>query len=222
MSGAPVAAEPSRVEPSTLVSASRVIAVLRAPSAAAYRPVVDVLVDQGIVSIELTMTTPGTLEVVEDLVTRYAGRAEVGVGTVTDESTAERALDRGAAYLVTPTVAPAVIAKAVHQGRPVFPGAFTPSEVHRSWSLGATAVKLFPASHLGPSFAAALRGPFPQIVIVPSGGVRVADIPDWLGAGALAVSLGSELLGDAFRGGDLRALAARADQVRAVVDECGR
>lgn len=215
-----MAAEPSRVEPSTLVSASRVIAVLRAPSAAAYRPVVDVLVDHGIVSIELTMTTPGTLEVVEDLVTRYAGRAEVGVGTVTDESTAELALDRGAAYLVTPTVAPAVIAKAVHRGRPVFPGAFTPTEVHRCWSLGATAVKLFPASHLTPSFAAVLRGPFPQIAIVPSGGVRVDDIPAWLAAGALAVSLGGELLGDAFRSGDLHALAARAAQVRVVVDGC--
>lgn len=92
------------------------------------------------------------------------------------------------------------------------------AEVHTNWSTGASAVKVFPASMVGPGYLSALRGPMPDVATMPSGGVRTADIRSWLDAGAIAVSLGGELLGDAFRGGDRGALRERAEQVRAAVD----
>ncbi len=212
-------AGPARIEPSPLLRSSRVIAVLRAAAAEAYLPVVEVLVDAGVVSIELTLSTPGTIAVIGELVARFHGRAEIGVGTVLTAADAESALAAGAAYLVTPTVAPKVVAAAVRSGRPVYPGAFTPTEVHRNWTAGASAVKIFPASVVGPGYLSALRGPFPAVDMVPSGGVTPELAPDWLRAGAVAVSLGGELVGDALRGGDLHALASRAAHVRRLVDE---
>lgn len=209
-----------RAAPSAIVSSGRVIAVLRARAAAAYGPVIDVLAGEGISSIELTLTTPGTLEVVADLVERHGAAVEIGVGTVLDATHAEQALLAGAAYLVTPTVCHPVVELARRHDRPVYPGAFTPTEVQISWAMGATAVKLFPASHLGPSYLSALRGPLPDVAVLPSGGVRIDDIPAWLQAGALAVGMGGELIGDAFAGGDLRELAGRARRVRQVVDGC--
>lgn len=207
-----------RVPPSDLLRSTRAVAVLRAPTATAYDAVVDVLVECGIRSIELTMTTPGTLDTVGALVERYAGVAEIGVGTVLSAGTAEQALAAGAAFLVTPTVSPEVIAAALRRRRPVYPGAFSPTEVQTNWSLGASAVKIFPADQVGPGYLKALRGPLPDVAAMPSGGVRLEDIPAWLAAGAVAVSLGGELLGDALRGGDLRALAVRARRARALVD----
>ncbi len=207
-----------RVAPSALLRDGRAIAVLRAPDAAAYEAVADVLVDQGIRSLELTLTTPGTLEVVERLVDRYAGRAEVGVGTVLTTSHAEAALDAGAAFLVTPTVLVEIVATALRAQRPVYPGALTPTEVAANWFAGASAVKLFPASLIGADYLAALRGPFPNLLALPSGGVTVESIPSWLTAGAIAVSLGGELVGDALRGGDLRDLEARARDIRTMID----
>ena len=211
-----------RTPPSATLLDGRVVAVLRARAAGDYPAVVEVLVDAGIRSIELTLTTPGTLDVLPAIVAAVGSAAEVGVGTVLSGDDAERALARGAAFLVTPTVRPAVIATAVGAGRPVYPGALTPTEVEADWSAGASAVKVFPASVVGPAYLRALAGPFPDVLAMPSGGVAVDDAPAWLAAGAIAVSLGGELLGDAFRGGDLRALADRARRARALVDAAPR
>ena len=101
----------------------------------------------------------------------------------------------------------------------VYPGGLTPTELHAGWKLGATAVKVFPASVVGAGYVGQLRGPFPDIQVIPSGGVDIEDVPDWIRAGALAVSLGGPLLGDAFKGGDLRELTARARRVRELVDQ---
>ncbi|WP_420117008.1 bifunctional 4-hydroxy-2-oxoglutarate aldolase/2-dehydro-3-deoxy-phosphogluconate aldolase [Micromonospora sp.] len=187
-----------------------VVAVLRADAADRYAPVVRVLADSGICSIELTMSTPGTLDVLTDLRAQIAGsKADLGVGTVPDVATARQALDLGADFLVTPAVDTAIVEAAVDRGVPVYPGALTPTEVSTAWRAGATAVKLFPASTVGPSYLSHLRGPFPHIPILPSGGFGVAEIPVWMGAGAIAVSMGSSLLGDALRGGSLTDLARR-------------
>lgn len=207
-----------RVPPSGLLLAGRAVAVLRATGADRYLPVIDVLVAAGITSIEVTLTTPGTTEVLAQLVERYAGRAEIGVGTVLSEPSAVAVLEAGAAFLVTPTVQLDVIAVAREAGRAVFPGAFTPTEIAANWAAGASAVKVFPARSLGPSYLRAIAGPFPDALLVPSGGVTIEAVPQWLAAGAVAVSLGGELVGDALRGGDLDALADRARQLRAVID----
>lgn len=220
----PAAAEPptvkqARVPPGGHLRSGRVVAVLRAQHSSAYRPVVDVLVEAGITSIELTLTTAATLVTLPSLVQGVSGTAEVGVGTVLTADQAEAVLQAGAAYVVTPAVLPEVVAVTARHHRPSFVGGLTPTEVLAGWDAGASAVKVFPAGRMGPSYLAALHGPFPTIALLPSGGIGIEDIPAWLQAGALAVSLGGELIGDALAGGDLRALALRARRVRALIDE---
>lgn len=197
-----------------------VIAVLRAPAARAYDAVVDTLVENGIRSIELTLSTPDTLERLPALLERCAGSgATIGVGTVTSPDQARAALAAGAQYLVTPVLDVEVIGLALAAGVPVFPGAFSPTEVFAAWRAGATAVKIFPAETVGPQYGGHLRGPFPGIRFVPSGGVAIDDVPAWIRAGACAVSLGGPLVGDALDGGSLPSLAERCLRVNAVVDE---
>lgn len=189
---------------------SRLIVVARARSAEDYDPVLDVLIDAGIRSVELTLTTPGTIEHLPRLVERFGDDADIGIGTVTDTDQLRRAVDAGARYLVTPITVPALLAEAVKAGVPLVPGGFTPTELFASWSAGASAVKVFPAGRLGAGYVADLRGPFPDIEVVPSGGIDLEGASQWLAAGAAAVSVGGPLLGDAFRGGDLVALRERA------------
>jgi 2-dehydro-3-deoxyphosphogluconate aldolase/(4S)-4-hydroxy-2-oxoglutarate aldolase len=208
-----------RIAPSAVLLRTRVVAVLRAQHANEYAPVVDALIRGGVLSVELTLSTAGVFEELPRLRERFGDDAELGVGTVTTAAEAEAALDAGAAYLVTPITDVPVIEIATRRGVPVFPGGFTPTELYRGWSAGATAVKVFPASKLGPGYVSDLRGPFPAIQVIPSGGVGIADAAAWIEAGAIAVSLGGPLVGDAFRGGDLEALTQRAEAVRRVVDE---
>lgn len=209
---------PTRLDLPPAVSASGVVAVLRAAHADRYPPVVEVLAENGVHAIEVTMSTPGTLDAVEVLRARISGSgAAVGVGTVTDADTARRVVEVGGEFVVTPTTDPEVVRIAVEAGIAVYPGALTPTEVLAGWRAGATAVKLFPASTVGPPYLGHLRGPFPQIPILPSGGFGVPEIPEWIGAGAVAVSMGSSLIGDALRGGSLTDLARRCrDAVDAV------
>ncbi|MCR2784120.1 MULTISPECIES: bifunctional 4-hydroxy-2-oxoglutarate aldolase/2-dehydro-3-deoxy-phosphogluconate aldolase [unclassified Microbacterium] len=189
---------------------SRLIVVARAERAEDYAPVLDVLIEAGVRSVELTLTTPGTFDHLPDLLRRYEGAADLGVGTVTNGDHLARAVDAGASYLVTPITSVALVTQATAAGVPIVPGGFTPTELFASWSAGASAVKIFPAGQVGPSYLKDLRGPFPDIVAVPSGGVDLAGAEAWLTAGAAAVSVGGPLLGDAFRGGDLGALRDRA------------
>ncbi|TFB67698.1 bifunctional 4-hydroxy-2-oxoglutarate aldolase/2-dehydro-3-deoxy-phosphogluconate aldolase [Cryobacterium sp. Hz9] len=190
-----------------------IIAVLRASAASDYDPVVDVLAENGVRSIELTLSTPGTFEHLPALLKRLGDDVEVGIGTIVTVGQAEFALAAGAHYLVTPIVNLDVIALAVREGIPVFPGGLTPTELYGAWAAGATAVKIFPAETVGPQYGSHLRGPFPDLEFVPSGGIGLDDIPRWLNAGALAVSLGGPLVGDALKGGSLVALAERAQRV---------
>jgi 2-dehydro-3-deoxyphosphogluconate aldolase / (4S)-4-hydroxy-2-oxoglutarate aldolase len=201
------------------LSGSKVIAVLRASHVSALAPVCDVLVEEGILSLELTLTTPGLLDALPELVDRYAGTADVGVGTILSESEAQRAIECGARFLVTPTMNLLVIKLAVERQIAVFPGGLTPTELAAGWDAGATAVKIFPAQTVGAGYLKHLRGPFPELQAVPSGGVDLNASRQWLAAGAAAVSIGGPLLGDALKGGDLSALRHRCRAVRAVVAE---
>lgn len=208
-----------RPAPSAILNATRVVAVLRASHASDYAPIIGALERGGVLSIELTLSTPGVWDELPRLQERFGDALEIGVGTVTTADEAEIALDLGAAYLVTPVTDPDVIRACVPRGVPVYPGGLTPTELHTGWKLGATAVKVFPASTVGPGYVSQLRGPFPDIQVIPSGGVNIDDVPGWIKAGALAVSLGGPLLGDAFKGGDLQELTARARLVRELVDK---
>lgn len=198
---------------------ARLIVVARAPRAEDYDAVLEVLLDAGIRSVELTLTTPGTFDRLPELLERFGGAADLGIGTVTDSEQLARAIDAGAHYVVTPITSVDLVAQARDAGVPIVPGGLTPTELFSSWSAGASAVKIFPAGQFGPSYLKDLRGPFPDLVAMPSGGVDLAGAEQWLAAGAVAASVGGPLLGDAFRGGDLNALRDRA---QAFVEVCAR
>lgn len=198
---------------------SRVVAVLRARDASAYSPVIESLVVGGVTLIELTLTTAGVVEHLPKLRRAFGQDAEIGVGTVVDPGSASAVLDSGAQFLVTPTVNIDVVARGVERGVPVVSGGLTPTELLAGWSAGAAAVKVFPASTVGPGYISQLRGPFPQMEFLPSGGIGLDDAPAWVAAGATAVSIGSPLLKDAFDGGSLTQLTERCRRVTAVVAE---
>lgn len=186
-----------------------VVAVLRAGEAGEYLPVIESLVSGGLLSIELTLSTRGVFKRLPELVAEFDRHADIGVGTVTTLPEAERAMDAGAAFIVTPVTSAPITEACVARGVPVFPGAFSPTEVHTAWSAGATAVKVFPAATVGAGYLRQLHGPFPDLRVVPSGGLDIEGCRAWMQAGAAAVSVGGPLLGDAFSGGALTALSAR-------------
>lgn len=211
------AGNPQRPASSALLTANPVVAVMRAHHAREYAPVIEALVRGGVRSIELTLSTQGVFEELPRLKERFGPDAEIGVGTITTVDQAMQALDGGADYLVTPAMVTAVVSAAVERDIPVFPGGLTPTELLAGWNAGATAVKLFPASAVGIGYVDQLRGPFPEMRIVPSGGIGIDDAPAWIAAGALAVSLGGPLLRDAFSGGSLTELTARASKLSHLV-----
>jgi 2-dehydro-3-deoxyphosphogluconate aldolase/(4S)-4-hydroxy-2-oxoglutarate aldolase len=200
-------------------AAAKLIVVVRAPQAADYDRVLDVLIDAGIRSVELTLTTPGTIERLPKLLAQFGDAADIAVGTVTDGRQLTAAVDAGAHYLVTPITDPDLVEAANRAGVPIVPGGLTPTELFAAWRTGAAAVKIFPANQVGPGYIKDLRGPFPGIAVVPSGGVDLDGAAAWLRAGAAAVSVGGPLLGDAFRGGDLGALRHRTETF---VATCGQ
>ncbi|KQT75011.1 bifunctional 4-hydroxy-2-oxoglutarate aldolase/2-dehydro-3-deoxy-phosphogluconate aldolase [Microbacterium sp. Leaf436] len=193
---------------------SKLVVVARASAASDYAPVLAALAEAGVQSVELTLTTPGTFDAFAELRGSFDG--DLGIGTVTNLDQLERAIAVGTDYVVTPITSTALVEHAVAAGMPIVPGGLTPTELFASWSAGASAVKVFPAGQVGPGYLKDLRGPFPDIAVVPSGGVDADSAAAWLAAGAVAVSVGGPLLGDAFRGGDLGALRARAERFVAV------
>ncbi len=195
----------------------QVIAVLRTTHAGEYLPVIEHLVAGGVRFIELTLTTRDVFDHLPDIRAAFEGTAEIGVGTVTTTGQAERSLDVGAQFLVTPSMNIDVVQAAAARGIPIIPGGLTPTELFAGWSAGAAAVKIFPASTVGAGYLRQLHGPFPQMQLIPSGGVGIEDAPRWIAAGALAVSLGGPLIGDAFTGGSLAHLTDRARRVTELV-----
>lgn len=193
-----------------LTREGRLVVVARARQAEDYDRVLDVLIDAGVKSVELTLTTPGTFDRVSAIVERHRDAADIGVGTVTTVDELGRVIDAGAAYAVTPITSRVLVERAVAAGLPIVPGGLTPTELFASWTAGAAAVKVFPATQVTLGYVKDLRGPFPGIKVVPSGGVDLGGARAWLDAGAEAVSVGGPLLGDAFDGGDLAALRDRA------------
>ncbi|GAB3037369.1 bifunctional 4-hydroxy-2-oxoglutarate aldolase/2-dehydro-3-deoxy-phosphogluconate aldolase [Parafrigoribacterium mesophilum] len=212
----------TRSEPSQALLQTPLIAVLRAARAEDYDQVVAVLGQNGVRCVELTLSTPGTIEHLPDLIEHTGTEVEIGVGTITTVAQAQRAIDAGAKYLVTPVTDLDIIALALKHRLPVFPGGLTPTELHSAWRAGATAVKIFPAQTVGAKYGSHLRGPFPYLKFVPSGGVALDDIPAWLHAGATAVSLGGPLIGDALKGGSLQGLAERTKRAVEIVREATR
>jgi 2-dehydro-3-deoxyphosphogluconate aldolase/(4S)-4-hydroxy-2-oxoglutarate aldolase len=154
----------------------------------------EALLRGGVDVVEVTLNTAGAPDMIRQLSRHFDDRVLVGAGTVLSPAAVRQALDAGAGFVVAPNTDPKVIVFCHQQGVPVIPGAFTPTEVVAAWELGADAVKVFPVSTVGPRFIRDLRGPLPDIPLVPTGGVTADNVVEYIGAGAFAVGAGSDLV----------------------------
>lgn len=177
------------------------VGILRGFHAAQIEPTVEACLKGGLTSLEITMNTEGADDQIRTAIATADGRMNIGAGTVTSRERLDRALTAGASFVVTPAVIPAVIGRCRELDVPVIPGAFTPTEVWQAWDSGATMVKLFPADLGGPGYIKALKGPYPEIKIMATGGVSLDTIEGYLEAGADGFGLGGPL----FRKGKIDA-----------------
>ena len=186
------------------------LAVVRGESRAAALDVVGALIEGGVLGIEITFTTPEAPQVIQDLHEEYGDHILLGAGTVTTREQVEQAAEAGSTFLVSPGCDPELLPAMLGTGLLVLPGILTPSEVMLARRLGVPALKLFPGSSGGPSYLKALRGPFPDIAFVPTGGVSVENVADWFAAGALAVGAGGALAPPSLEGRDRGEVAENA------------
>jgi 2-dehydro-3-deoxyphosphogluconate aldolase/(4S)-4-hydroxy-2-oxoglutarate aldolase len=205
----------SRAEVVKRIEQKGVVAVVRLTDEGAGRAVAAALIDGGVDAIEITMTVPRASELIAQLSEAFPD-ALIGAGTVTDARTARDVITAGAKFVVGPVFRPAMVEACLERDVPVMPGCFSPTEILAAWELGADIVKVFPATSLAPSFIKDLRGPFPAIKLMPTGGVSRDNVPEWIRAGAVAVGAGTSLV-------DPKAIQARrfqtiTENARAFID----
>lgn len=204
----PPAPAPERARPPIPdgVTGPRVIAIARRLDPDRLARIADGLLAGGVRALEITLDSDGALDAIASLAERFAaGGLVVGAGTVLDPDTARAAVAVGARFVVSPHTDPRIVEAARDLGVPAFPGALTPTEVVAAWRAGASAVKVFPVSAVGPAFIRELRGPLGAVPLIPTGGVTLETAPALISAGAVAVGVGSWLVGD----GDPRGIALR-------------
>jgi 2-dehydro-3-deoxyphosphogluconate aldolase/(4S)-4-hydroxy-2-oxoglutarate aldolase len=197
-----------------------IIAIIRADQEEGLITAVEALLAGDVSVIEVTMTTPGALEVIRHARQQFGQRVIFGAGTVLDSETARLAILAGAQLIVTPTLELDVLRMCNRYGIPAMIGCYTPSEIKIAWEQGADMVKLFPASHGGIGYLKAVRAPLPQVAIVPSGGVNAQNAADFLRAGAFALGVGDSLVNSALlAAGNTAELTRRALVLRRAVAE---
>jgi 2-dehydro-3-deoxyphosphogluconate aldolase/(4S)-4-hydroxy-2-oxoglutarate aldolase len=171
-----------------------VVAVVRLDDAAAGAEVARALADGGVTAIEVTMTVPNAVRLIADLSASLGHGVLVGAGTVVDAGTAREVIAAGARFVVGPVFRPAVIDACHERDVPMMPGCFSPTEILAAWDAGADVIKVFPATALGPTFFKDIRGPLPQVKLMPTGGVTLANAGEWIRAGAVAIGAGTSLV----------------------------
>lgn len=198
-----------------------VVPIIRTSSAESAILAIEAVYRGGIRSAEITMTVPGAVKALEKLSDKFGDSMILGAGTVLDPETCRACILAGAQFIVTPALNPATIALSRRYSKPIFPGALTPTEVVAAWEAGADAVKIFPASAMGGAkYIKALKGPLPQIDMIPTGGVNLDTAADFLKAGACAVAVGSELIDAAtIKAGKYEVFEERAKQYLEVVQK---
>jgi 2-dehydro-3-deoxyphosphogluconate aldolase / (4S)-4-hydroxy-2-oxoglutarate aldolase len=198
-----------------------IIPVVRASSADEAMMAIDAIRAGGISVLEITMTVPGAVGVIEKVSARYGAEALVGAGTVLDAETARTCILAGARFVVSPSLDLDTIATCRRYGVAVMPGALTPTEVVRAWTAGADFVKVFPAGAMGgASYIKALKAPLPHIALVPTGGVSLKTAADFIKAGASALGVGTDLVDvKAIREGQQNLITERARQFVQIVKE---
>jgi len=197
------------------------VPVVRASSADEAMQAIDAIKAGGVDVLEITMTVPGAVKVIEKVADKYGGDVLVGAGTVLDPETARTCLLAGAQFIVSPALNLDTIAMCQRYSAPVMPGVLTPTEVITAWSAGADLVKVFPCGSVGgASYVKNLKGPFPQIKIIPTGGVSLTTAADFIKAGASALGVGTDLVDvKAIREGNPRIVIDRAKQFLDIVRE---
>jgi 2-dehydro-3-deoxyphosphogluconate aldolase / (4S)-4-hydroxy-2-oxoglutarate aldolase len=190
-----------------------VVAVVRITDRARLRAAIDAIGEGGVSAIEITTTVPNAIDVIRELAQTLPA-VLLGAGTVLDVATARAALDAGARFVVSPILSNALLEEAARHDAPMIPGCFSPTEIMKAVGAGASLIKVFPATSLGPGYIKDLRGPFPALTLIPTGGVTPDNAGDWIRAGAAAVGVGTALLdAAAIAGGRYDVLRANAERL---------
>jgi len=198
-----------------------IVPVVRASSADEARIAADAVCEGGIPIVEITMTVPGAVEVIRELAKNCASGVLIGAGTVLNAEAARRCLDAGAQFLVSPGLNLPTVALAVKEGKLIMAGALTPTEVMAAWEAGADFVKIFPCGQVGGAkYIKALKGPFPQVPFVPTGGVNLSTAAEFIEAGAAALGIGGELVqADALKSKKPEIIVENARKFLAIVKQ---
>jgi 2-dehydro-3-deoxyphosphogluconate aldolase/(4S)-4-hydroxy-2-oxoglutarate aldolase len=197
------------------------VPVVRAGSSEEAFSAVEAIRAGGIPILEITLTVPGAIEIIRDLAGRIGDEALIGAGTVLDAETAQQCVDAGAKFIVSPALDIPTIELCRRLVVPVFAGALTPTEILTAWKAGASAVKVFPANAVGgASYLKSVKAPLPQIELLPTGGVNLNTVAEFIKAGAFALGVGADLVDlAALRRGDAAAITEKAKQYVAAVAE---
>ena len=199
-----------------------IVPVVRASTSAEARTAAEAVCKGGITIVEITMTVPGAVEVIRELAKHYSPeQLLVGAGTVLNPEQAQRCLDAGAQFLVSPGFNPKTVALAAAERRLIMAGALTPTEVISAWEAGSDFVKVFPAGNVGgPKYIKALKGPLPDVPLIPTGGVNLQTAAEFLEAGAAALGIGGELVHPGhLKSGNTEAIVDAARTFVAIVKE---
>jgi 2-dehydro-3-deoxyphosphogluconate aldolase / (4S)-4-hydroxy-2-oxoglutarate aldolase len=198
------------------IKRTAIVPIIRTPDAASAIAAVEALGEGGIDCVEITMTVDRALKALETVADRYGDRVLLGAGTVLDPETARACILAGAQFLVTPSLNVKTIEMARRYSKPIFPGGLTPTEILTAWEAGADGVKVFPCNALGgPKYIKAVKAPLPQIELVPTGGVNLETVAEFLAAGSAAVGVGSELVdGKSIAEKNYRVISERARKFR--------
>jgi len=184
----------SKSEICSLLLDPGIIAVVRAQKTEQVVPLSEALLAGGVIAIEITLTTPNAFQAIREACAKFGERALIGVGTVLNANACRDALEAGAEFVVTPVCRPELVPVVHSAGRPIMLGAFSPTEAQTAHEAGADFIKIFPADTFGPAYIKALRAPLPHLRIVPTGGVEVHNVRDFLQAGCVALGVGSALV----------------------------
>ncbi|MDO1447664.1 bifunctional 4-hydroxy-2-oxoglutarate aldolase/2-dehydro-3-deoxy-phosphogluconate aldolase [Rhodocytophaga aerolata] len=170
-----------------------IIGILRGVAPSALYNMIPLYIDAGFTNLEITMNSQGAVETIKNLRSTYEGKLNIGAGTVCTQQDLQTALEAGATYIVTPVVSEKIIALCVQQQIPIFPGAYTPTEIYTAWQAGASMVKVFPATTLGAAYIKEVKAPLNEVKLLPTGGVSAENLADFFKAGAEGVGMGSQL-----------------------------
>ena len=199
---------------------TKIVAVVRAPSADVVMDICKALADGGVDTLEITFTVPDALDLIRQVRDAMGDQICLGAGTVLDPETGRAAILAGAEFIVSPTLNLDLIRLCKRYDKAIMPGAFTPTEILTAWEAGADIVKVFPADIGGPSYLKAIHGPLPHVRLLPTGGVDLETLPAFVKAGACAVGLGSALVEkNAVASGDFTRIRTLAEQYVAKMTE---